>query len=88
MADEERNVAHEARDERPEGDRPEEPRDRYPVLRYFAVAHLPGHLQLVSRPFAELAYQMAHDLPPGPEVAVGLRKLLEAKDAFVRAALL
>ena len=30
---------------------------------------------------------LAQDLPESPEVTVGLRKLLEAKDCFVRAAL-
>lgn len=29
---------------------------KYPILRYFAYAHLPPHLQEVSRPFAELAH--------------------------------
>ena len=31
---------------------------------------------------------MAFDLPSGPEDSAGLRKLLEAKDCFVRAGLL
>ena len=57
------------------------------ILRYFEYAHLPAHLQDVSRPLCEVAHQMATTLPPGPEVTVGLRKLLEAKDALVRAAL-
>jgi hypothetical protein len=64
--------------------------DRHPaveaILRYFAWEHLPAHLQEVSRPFAELAYQMADRLQ-GAELTVGLRKLLEAKDCCVRAAL-
>jgi hypothetical protein len=30
---------------------------------------------------------MISDLPDGPELSAGLRKLLEAKDCFVRAAL-
>ena len=57
------------------------------MLRYFAYQHLPSHLQKVSQPIAELAETMAATLPPGPEVTVGLRKLLEAKDCSVRAAL-
>lgn len=57
------------------------------LLRYFAWEHLPPHLQAVSRPFGELAERMAADLPAGPEVTAGLRKLLEAKDCAVRAAL-
>ena len=57
------------------------------LLRYFAYGHLPERLQLVSRPFAELADQLADALPDGPELTAGLRKLLEAKDCCVRAAL-
>ncbi len=56
------------------------------VLNFFAFDHLPAHLQEVSAPFAALAYNMVERLD-GPEVTVGLRKLLEAKDCMVRAAL-
>lgn len=58
-----------------------------PILRFFDYAHLPAPLQVVSRPIGELAAQLDAALPEGPEKSVGLRKLLEAKDAFVRAAL-
>jgi hypothetical protein len=54
---------------------------------FFTYDHLPPHLQAVSRPCAEFAHAMIAALPDGPELTVGLRKLLEAKDAFVRAAL-
>lgn len=56
-------------------------------MKYFAYAHLPAHLQEVSKPFSELAQQMDYLLPNGPEKDAGLRKLLEAKDCFVRSAL-
>ncbi len=56
------------------------------LLGLFAFAHLPERLQGVSRPCALLAVLMARILPDGPELTVGLRKLLEAKDCFVRAA--
>ena len=56
------------------------------ILRDFAYEHLPPALQEVSRPFAELALDMATRLE-GPELTAGLRKLLEAKDCMVRAAL-
>ncbi len=56
------------------------------ILRYFTYAHLPEHLQAISKPFSELAEKLANDLD-GPEVTVALRKLLEAKDCAVRAAL-
>jgi hypothetical protein len=57
------------------------------VFRYFAYAHLPPPLQEISKPFHDLAAAMIVRLPASPEVTVGLRKLLEAKDCFVRAAL-
>lgn len=58
-----------------------------PILRYFEYAHLPDHLQEVSKPFADLASDLSTSLYPSAEVSAGLRKLLEAKDCFVRAAL-
>ena len=57
------------------------------TIKYFAFAHLPAHLQEVSKPLGELAEQMEAALPDGPEKSAGMRKLLEAKDCFVRAAL-
>jgi hypothetical protein len=36
---------------------------------------------------AECATEMAKRLPQNPELTAGLRKLLEAKDCFVRAKL-
>lgn len=58
-----------------------------PMLQFFAYAHLPAHLQAVSRPFGELAQRMVDELPRNPERTAGLRKLLEAKDCAVRALL-
>lgn len=58
----------------------------YPILKYFNYDHLPEKLRVVSAPFAALAHQMLM-LPDGPEKSAGLRKLLEAKDCAVRAAL-
>lgn len=57
------------------------------LLRYFEYAHLPERLQAVSKPCGDLASEMVAALPDGPELTAGLRKLLEAKDCFVRAAL-
>ncbi|WEH40808.1 hypothetical protein [Streptomyces sp. AM 2-1-1] len=56
------------------------------LLRYFDTAHLPEHLRAVSAPCGDLARQLGDALPDGPELSAGLRKLLEAKDCFVRAA--
>ena len=58
-----------------------------PIMRYFEYAHLPEKLQAISKPFAELAEKMDASLPDGAEKSAGLRKLLEAKDCFVRASL-
>lgn len=55
------------------------------MLKWFDYNHLPSHLQPISREFCNLAAFIANDIPPGPERTVALRKLLEAKDAAVRA---
>jgi len=60
----------------------------YPILRFFSFDHLPERLRAVSEPFHRLAHEMALDLPNCAETSAGLRKLLEAKDCAVRAALL
>ena len=70
------------------------------ILRFFAYEHLPPKLQAISKPFADLARAIVGDergMPAGtstefpiqrnPERIVALRKLLEAKDAAVRAKL-
>lgn len=58
-----------------------------PLMQFFAYAHLPEHLQAVSKPFGDLAQQLIDTLPRNPERTVALRKLLEAKDCAVRALL-
>ena len=55
------------------------------ILQFFAYEHLPPHLRAVSAPFSNMAYRLVEDLPRNPERTVALRKLLEAKDAAVRA---
>jgi hypothetical protein len=54
------------------------------VLQFFKYEHLPPRLQVVSKPFAILAKAIS-DGPQNPETTVALRKLLESKDAAVRA---
>lgn len=59
------------------------------LLGFFSYGHLPeGPLRDTSQKCCELAFDMAlnSDLG-GAELTAGLRKLLEAKDCFVRAAL-
>ena len=62
------------------------------LLRYFEYKHLPEHLQPRSAQFHQLAWFVAlnttrDDGSPadGPEITTALRKLLEAKDCYVRA---
>jgi len=57
------------------------------MLKWFEFGHLPEHLQTVSSGFHELACSMCALVDSGPERTVALRKLLEAKDAAVRAKL-
>lgn len=57
------------------------------LLQFFKWDHLPVNLQEPSKSCAELARRMDVTLPEGPEKTAGLRKLLEAKDCFVRALL-
>lgn len=55
------------------------------VLRHFAHDHLPEPLREVSAHCWDLAQYMTESTPDGPELTAGLRKLLGAKDCFVRA---
>lgn len=57
------------------------------VAKHFANAHLTAELRAVSEKCTETALFMLEALPDTPELTVGLRKLLEAKDCFVRAAI-
>jgi|AMFO01.1.fsa_nt_gi hypothetical protein len=74
---------------------------RFPSLEFFRYDHLPPHLQAVALPFYNLAQDVARTWfdqgVPGERCAqmlgredqtsLALQKLLEAKDAAVRAAL-
>lgn len=58
------------------------------IAQHFSYGHLPeGKLRTTSAQCSDLAFAMIATLPDGPELTAGLRKLLEAKDCFVRAAL-
>ncbi len=54
-------------------------------MQFFTYAHLPPNLAVVSEWFCKLATVVADSTPDNPEKTVALRKLLEAKDAAVRA---
>ncbi len=58
-----------------------------PILKYFNYTHLKEPLRSVSERFTVLAEEMERALPDSAEKSAGMRKLLEAKDCFVRAAI-
>ena len=62
---------------------PGPPKER--MLIHFSYDHLPDHLKQVSQPFYFLACTIVQLVEPGPERTVAMRKLLESKDAAVRA---
>lgn len=55
------------------------------IMQFFEFAHLPPEKQTFSKPFGELAQWLTENCPRNPERTAALRKLLEAKDAAVRA---
>jgi hypothetical protein len=57
------------------------------LMQFFKFAHLPAHLQEPSKSCAELAEKLDFELEDSAEKTAGLRKLLEAKDCFVRSKL-
>lgn len=58
-----------------------------PILKFFSYSHLPQQYQRVSAIFYEAAGYVIAFVPRNAERTVALRKLLEAKDAAVRASL-
>ena len=55
------------------------------ALKFFKYDHLPLHLQMISKPFHDLASDMLSRLPDNRERQKFLDKLIEAKDCAVRA---
>lgn len=53
-------------------------------LQFFHYSHLPEPLMNISQHCAVLALDMCNNLPDTPQLSLGLQKLLEAKDCFVR----
>jgi len=62
---------------------------KFPILEYFKSDHLPtAGLRDRAKPFNDLARDFAARGAKNPaELAAGLRKLLEARDCIVRAAM-
>lgn len=57
------------------------------ITQFFDSSHLPAHLATIATKFEKLKDDVLEDVKEDtPEVMAGLRKLLEAKDCFVRAA--
>ena len=66
--------------------------DRHPATQHLAKMltpnpNLSGKQSDVSTWYADFAADLITDLPDGPELTAGLRKLLESKDCMVRASL-
>jgi len=57
------------------------------MMKWFEFSHLPETLQVVASFFYDAACKVVATVDSGPERTVALRKLLEAKDAAVRAKL-
>lgn len=55
------------------------------MLKWFSYEHLKDPLKRVSVEFHDLAVWLCQEVESGPERTACLRKLLEAKDAAVRA---
>lgn len=58
------------------------------IMKFFSCEHLPSKLRLLANPIKMAAELMDDQLPDCEEKQAGLRKLLEAKDCFVRAGLM
>lgn len=61
--------------------------ERDAIMKYFTYEHLSGTARETSSLFCALAEEIHAKLPRNAERTVALRKLLEAKDAAVRAAM-
>jgi hypothetical protein len=63
------------------------------LLKFFNYDHLPPELQEISKLYHDLAHDLAErlgeieDIGPGAQLNRAIQKLLESKDAAVRAAL-
>ena len=57
------------------------------IFNFFAYSHLPPHLQATSKRFFDLAAEIFTADKHNDETVMCLRKLLEAKDCAVRAAI-
>lgn len=54
------------------------------IMQFFGYSHLPENLQVISKPFHDMAVSIDSTLPVNAEKSTCLRKLLEAKDCAIR----
>lgn len=57
--------------------------DKAKIESLFRYAHLPEHLQAVSKPFHDLALTLIAELPQSAELTLAIRSLWEAKNLAV-----
>jgi len=57
------------------------------MMKWFEYQNLPSNVQGISVQFHDLANSIINNIEGGPERTVALRKLLESRDAAVRAKL-
>lgn len=57
------------------------------IMQFFEYKHLPEKLQAISAPFGKLAHEMNVKVPNNSEKGRMMRRLLDAKDCAVRAAI-
>jgi hypothetical protein len=60
-------------------------RERDPLLRWFATAHLQPNLRPLVEAYVVLAHQIVNSCDPSPERTLALRDLIASKDNAVRA---
>jgi hypothetical protein len=57
------------------------------LLGYLDCPHLPEDLRRFTEPLHRAGVDLSDLLPDSPELTAGLRKLVEAKDCLIRAAI-
>lgn len=57
---------------------------KYPILKLFSYAHLSEPMRSVSRPFCQMAFKVAKELPDNSRKELCLNDLLSAKDKAVQ----
>ena len=56
-------------------------------LSWLEYGHLPPHLQETSKLFHDLAHKLADSIPSSPQLTIALQRIIDAKDAAVRASI-